>query len=71
MLVTDRALHGWLAGVGVTFGEAGRPLIAGGLPLDLVCGAIGAVIVVAAGSWLAHRKGRETPIEAEAEQPKS
>jgi predicted tellurium resistance membrane protein TerC len=71
MLVTDPALKGWLAGIGVTFSEAGKPLIAGGLSLEIVCGVIGAVIVVAAGKWLAKRQQHEPSVGTEVEQPKS
>ena len=55
MLVTDPALKGWLGGVGVQFGEDGTPRVAG-LSLELICGAIGAAIVVVWGLWLARRQ---------------
>jgi len=55
MLVADSALKGWLGGIGVDFDAEGRPRI-GGLSLELVAGAVGAVIVVAAGKWIARRK---------------
>jgi YjbE family integral membrane protein len=71
MLVTDPALKGWLAGIGVAFSEAGKPLVAGGLSLEIICGIIGAVVVVAVGKWLAKRKQPESRAEAEVEQSKS
>jgi YjbE family integral membrane protein len=71
MLVTDPALKGWLAGMGVAFSEAGKPLVAGGLSLEIICGIIGAVIVVAVGKWLAKRQQPESRAEAEVEQSKS
>jgi YjbE family integral membrane protein len=70
MLVTDPALKDWLAGAGVAFDAEGKPRVAG-LSLEIICGAIGAVIVVAAGTWLAKRKQPEVQVQAEAEQPKS
>jgi YjbE family integral membrane protein len=54
MLVTDPALAGWLEGMGIQFND-GKPTI-GELKLELVAGAIGAVIVVAWGLWLAKRQ---------------
>ena len=69
MLVTDPALANWMAGMGIQFND-GNPTI-GEVKLALVSGAIGALIVVAAGTWLAKRKQPEAPIEAEAEQRKS
>jgi len=54
MLVTDIALKDWQAGLGMTFGEDGKPRI-GGLSLELIAGAVGAVFVVAYGKWLSGR----------------
>jgi YjbE family integral membrane protein len=54
MLVTDPALKDWLGGIGVQFGDNGKPHVAG-LNLELICGAIGAAIVVVWGLWLAKR----------------
>jgi YjbE family integral membrane protein len=54
MLITDSALSGWLAGLGVQF-ESGKPFV-GGWSLEYLCGALGVVFVVALGSWLAKRK---------------
>jgi YjbE family integral membrane protein len=68
MLVTDPALKDWLAGAGVLFGEDGRPRVAG-LSLEILCGLIGAVIVIAAGMLLAKRQ--EARAQVEAQQPKS
>jgi len=69
MLVTDPALANWMAGMGIQFND-GNPTI-GEVKLALVSGAIGALIVVAAGTWLAKRKQPEARAEAEAEQSKS
>ena len=54
MLVTDPALKDWLGGLGVQFGDDGKPRVAG-MSLELICGAIGAAIVVVWGLWLARR----------------
>jgi len=69
MLVTDPALANWMAGMGIQFND-GNPTI-GEVKLALVSGAIGALIVVATGTWLAKRKQPEARVEAEAEQSKS
>ena len=55
MLVTDPALKDWLTGAGVAFDSDGKPRVAG-FSLEIICGVIGAVIVVVAGRWLAKRK---------------
>ena len=54
MLVTDPALRDWFAGLGVQF-DGEKPKVAG-LSLELMAGAVGAVIVIAAGTLLARRK---------------
>lgn len=69
MLVTDGALAGWLTGLGVAFVN-GKPLV-GGLSLELIAGAIGVAIVVAAGTLLAKRKQVGEQVRVETEQPKS
>jgi len=69
MLVTDGALEGWLTGLGVAFVN-GKPLV-GGLSLELIAGAIGVVVVVAAGTLLARRKQDGAQVQVETEQPKS
>jgi len=69
MLVTDGALERWLTGLGVAFVN-GKPLV-GGLSLELIAGAIGVVIVVAAGTLLARRKQVGEQVQVETEQPKS
>ena len=72
MMVTDPALAGWMEGVGIHFND-GHPTI-GEVKLALVAGAIGAVVVVAVGTWLAKRRPAAEPaVEARpnAEQPKS
>ena len=63
MLVTDPALEGWLTGLGVVFVN-GKPHLGphlAGLNLELLAGAIGVVIVVALGLWLAKRKATNSP----------
>ncbi len=55
MLVADPALRDWLTGMGVHF-DGDKPKV-GGLSLELIVGAVGAVIVIAAGTLLARRKG--------------
>ena len=57
---------------GIQFND-GNPTI-GELKLALVSGAIGAVVVVAVGTWLAKRRPVEEPAvgaRADAEPPKS
>jgi YjbE family integral membrane protein len=54
MLVTDPALEGWLTAMGIRFVQ-GKPSI-GELSLELIAGAIGVVIVVFWGLWLAKRQ---------------
>jgi YjbE family integral membrane protein len=54
MLVTDRALEGWLSAMGVQFVN-GKPTV-GGLSLEIIAGIVGIVIVVAAGTLIAKRK---------------
>ena len=54
MLVTDPVLEGWLTGMGIRFTQ-GKPSI-GELSLELIAGAIGVVIVVVWGRWLAKRQ---------------
>ncbi|HXI37859.1 MAG TPA: TerC family protein [Burkholderiales bacterium] len=55
MLIGDLVLRTWLEGYGVTY--AGDPLkpFYGGWNLEWVTGAIGVVIVVVVGKWLASR----------------
>jgi len=66
MLVTDPALKDWMSALGVGFAEDGKPRV-GGLSLELIAGALGVVIVIVAGKWLAKRQ----EAAAEAEAPKS
>ena len=54
MLVTDIALKDWQAGIGITFTD-NKPMV-GGLSLELMAGAVGAVFVVAYGKWANGRK---------------
>jgi YjbE family integral membrane protein len=58
MLIADLALQPWLAGYGVTYlgeGEQMKPYY-GGVNLEWVMGAVGVVIVIAIGKWLAKRQ---------------
>jgi len=54
MLVTDPIALQWLTGVGGIVIEGGKPKI-NGINLELAAGAVGAVIVVIWGLWLAKR----------------
>ena len=54
MLVTDIALKDWQSSMGLTFDADGKPRI-GGLSLELIAGAVGAVFVVVYGKWLSGR----------------
>jgi YjbE family integral membrane protein len=54
MLIADGALHGWLTSMGATYVNDHPHM--GGVNLEYVCGAIGVVIVVACGMWLAKRQ---------------
>jgi YjbE family integral membrane protein len=54
MLVTDPALADWMAQFGIQYND-GNPTV-GELKLALVFGALGAVIVVLWGKWLARRQ---------------
>jgi YjbE family integral membrane protein len=72
MLVTDPALNGWLTGLGVEF-DGDKPKV-GGLSLEIICGLVGAVIVIAAGTLLGKRKAMKAAAHeavVEAERPKS
>jgi YjbE family integral membrane protein len=72
MLVTDPALKGWLAGLGVEF-DGEKPKV-GGMNLELICGAIGAVIVIVAGTLLGKRKAMKAEVHeasVETDRPKS
>jgi YjbE family integral membrane protein len=70
MMVTDPALKDWLTGAGVQFDGTGKPYVAG-LNLEILCGLLGAVFVVGAGTWLARRAQAAEHLEAKAQQPKS
>ncbi|MBS0335270.1 MAG: TerC family protein [Proteobacteria bacterium] len=65
MLVTDIALKDWQAGIGISFGEDGKPRI-GGLSLELTAGAIGAAGVVLYGKWANARREARAAAEQEA-----
>jgi len=54
MLVTDLALKDWLSGLGLLYKDD-KPFM-GEISLELVAGAIGVVVVVVVGKWLAARK---------------
>src|SRR2546429_680186 len=53
-LVADHALAGWLTKLGVQYRDD-TPYV-GGYSLELIAAAIGFVLVVALGKWLAKRK---------------
>ena len=55
MLVTDPAIKDWMAGAGVSYGEDGKPRVAG-LSLEVMMGLAGAALVVAWGTMLARRQ---------------
>ena len=72
MLVTDPALKGWLTGIGVEF-DGEKPKV-GGISLEILCGVIGAVIVIAAGTLLGKRRAMKAAVHeaaVESERPKS
>jgi YjbE family integral membrane protein len=72
MLVTDPALKDWLASLGVTF-DGEKPKV-GGLSLEIICGLIGAVIVIVAGTLLGKRKAMKPEVHeasVETDRPKS
>jgi len=54
MLVTDIALKDWQSSMGLVFDAEGKPRL-GGLSLELMAGAVGAVFVVVYGKWLSGR----------------
>jgi YjbE family integral membrane protein len=60
MLVTDPALKGWLEGAGIAF-DGEKPKVAG-FSLELACGLIGAVIVIAAGTLIGKRKAMKAAV---------
>jgi YjbE family integral membrane protein len=60
MLVTDPALKGWLAGIGVEF-DGEKPKV-GGLSLEVICGVVGAVIVIAAGTLIGKRRAMKAAV---------
>ena len=62
MMATDLALKGWLSGLGVQYHADDKPFL-GPVSLEYLMGALGVVIVVAAGKWIAARKSGqvETP----------
>jgi YjbE family integral membrane protein len=72
MLVTDPALKGWLAGIGVEF-DGEKPKV-GGLSLEIICGLVGAVIVIAAGTLIGKRRAMKAAVHEaaiEVDRPKS
>jgi YjbE family integral membrane protein len=60
MLVTDPALHGWLSGMGVEF-DGEKPKV-GALSLEVICGLVGAVIVIAAGTLIGKRRAMKAAV---------
>jgi YjbE family integral membrane protein len=72
MLVTDPALKGWLGGIGVEF-DGEKPKV-GGLSLEIICGLVGAVIVIAAGTLIGKRRAMKAAVHEaaiEVDRPKS
>jgi len=69
MLVTDPALAGWMEGFGIQFND-GHPTL-GEVKLSLVAGAIGVVVVVLWGKWLARRRGAAAAAQIVGEADKS
>jgi YjbE family integral membrane protein len=72
MLVTDPALKGWLAGIGVEY-DGDKPKV-GGLSLEIICGLAGAVIVIAAGTLIGKRRAMKAAVHEaaiEVDRPKS
>jgi YjbE family integral membrane protein len=72
MLVTDPALKGWLGSLGVAF-EGAKPTV-GGLSLEIICGVLGAVIVIAAGTLIGKRRAMRAAVHeaaVETDRPKS
>ena len=59
MLVADLALKGWFTSLGVQYKDE-HPLV-GGFELEWIAAAIGFVIVVALGKWLAKSKQAAAP----------
>jgi len=60
MLVTDPALKGWLAGLGVEY-DGDKPKV-GGLSLEIICGLAGAVIVIGAGTLIGKRRAMKAAV---------
>jgi YjbE family integral membrane protein len=60
MLVTDPALRGWLAGIGVEF-DGEKPKV-GGISLEIICGIVGAVIVIVAGTLIGKRRAMKAAV---------
>jgi YjbE family integral membrane protein len=72
MLVTDPALTRLLTGMGVVFTE-GKPYV-GAINLEIVCGIVGAVIVIAAGTLIGKRRAMKAAVHeaaVEVDRPKS
>ena len=72
MMVTDPALKDWLTGLGVVF-DGEKPKL-GAISLEIVCGVIGAVIVIAAGTFIGWRAAMKAALQqkaVQAERPKS
>src|SRR3954469_23743874 len=54
MLVADGALKGWFTGMGVEY--RGEQPYVGGWSLEIIAAAVGFIVVVALGKWLAARQ---------------
>jgi YjbE family integral membrane protein len=72
MLVTDPVLKGWLAGLGVEY-DGDKPKV-GGISLEIICGVLGAVIVIVAGTLIGKRRAMKAAVHeatVEVDRPKS
>ena len=61
MLVTDPALNGWLARHRRRQFD-GEQAQVGGLSLEIICGLVGAVIVIAAGTLIGKRRAMKAAV---------
>jgi YjbE family integral membrane protein len=66
MLVTDPILREPLLGMGVTF-DGDKPKV-GGISLEILCGIVGAVIVVGAGTLIGKRRAMKAAVHEAATQ---
>jgi YjbE family integral membrane protein len=76
MLITDLALKPWLTGLGIEYRGEGADMkpFYSGVSLELMCGVIGIVIVVVAGTLIGRRKATKAAVHeaaVEVDRPKS